>query len=147
MTTLTAPSAGLAIAWPRWVPAVWTGFVLGALLLDVVPLAVWSAVVSLAAVVSGRWPFSGGGDDLGRVFEVDQPGHEPRREFCDAGHSRRAGSAETVALACARLPRRTVPSVDDDMGQRLRAVCALRVQDLSRWCAAQRTGVERDGSR
>ena len=51
MTTLTAPSAGLAIAWPRWVPAVWTGFVLGALLLDVVPRAVWSAVVSLAAVV------------------------------------------------------------------------------------------------
>jgi len=43
MTTLTAPSAGLAIAWPRWVPAAWTGFVLGALLLDVVPLAVWSA--------------------------------------------------------------------------------------------------------
>ena len=47
MTTLTAPSAGLAIAWPRWVPAAWTGFVLGALLLlDVVPLAVWSAVVA-----------------------------------------------------------------------------------------------------
>lgn len=52
MKTLRAPPSELANSWPRSLQAVWTGFVLGALLLlDVVALPVWAAVVAGAAAV------------------------------------------------------------------------------------------------
>jgi len=85
MSTTTAqassrgPAADEAVAWPRWVPAVWVAFVSGALLLlDVLALPVWSAVVGVAAVVLtavsavrfGAGPWVGGRVDRADLLTV-----------------------------------------------------------------------------